>query len=294
MPPPRAKAAAAAAAAPAPSAPARAPAPTPAPRAPAPASPDSSLDKDGRLNSQPSRVQNSMNLAPPIVEDPNGRKFSKYLPPQSETKIDKKATVESFVSEDEWTQAYIKEFGAPPPEVPLIDDETPRPAGGAEDSFAEVRNIQAQAGSYPTSEAYYDALNAAMARWRNTRQESGGLVGAVVSDRYMDQLASMKPFEEQQGKKFSLGCMLVERKGTDDEGNERGVLVTTQVDPPGTLGMAGVEKGDAVLALNGVDVENYDDLGKAMAKIHAAGHMTVEVVIQRQAVGAPELLTVTS
>ena len=57
MPPPRAKAAAAAAAAPAPSAPARAPAPTPAPRAPAPASPDSSLDKDGRLNSQPSRVQ---------------------------------------------------------------------------------------------------------------------------------------------------------------------------------------------------------------------------------------------
>jgi len=129
-------------------------------------------------------------------------------------------------------------------------------------------------------------------RWHVT--ESGGLVGAVVSDRYMDQLASMKPFEEQQGKKFSLGCMLVERKGTDDEGNERGVLVTTQVDPPGTLGMAGVEKGDAVLALNGVDVENYDDLRKAMAKIHAAGHMTVEVVIQRQAVGAPELLTVTS
>ena len=31
------------------------------------------------------------------------------------------------MSEDEWTQAYIKEFGAPPPEVPLIDDETPRP-----------------------------------------------------------------------------------------------------------------------------------------------------------------------
>ena len=40
--------------------------------------------------------------------------------------------------------------------------------------------------------------------------------------------------------------MLVERKGTDAEGNERGVLVTTQVDGPGTLGMAGVEKGDAV------------------------------------------------
>ena len=38
-------------------------------------------------------VQNSMNLAPPIVEDPNGRKFSKYLPPQAEAKIEKKATV---------------------------------------------------------------------------------------------------------------------------------------------------------------------------------------------------------
>jgi hypothetical protein len=37
------------------------------------------------------------------------------------------AVAESFVSEDEWTKAYIKEFGAPPPEVPLIDDETPRP-----------------------------------------------------------------------------------------------------------------------------------------------------------------------
>jgi hypothetical protein len=52
----------------------------------------------------------------------------------------------------------------------------------------------------------------------------------------------------------------VERKGTDDEGVERGILVTTTVDPPGTLGIAGVQKGDAVLALNGVDVENYADL----------------------------------
>ena len=52
----------------------------------------------------------------------------------------------------------------------------------------------------------------------------------------------------------------MERKGTDDEGVERGILVTTTVDPPGTLGIAGVQKGDAVLALNGVDVENYADL----------------------------------
>ena len=97
-----------------------------------------------------------------------------------------------------------------------------------------------------------------------------------------------------KGKKFSLGCLLVERMGTDDEGNERGVLVTTQVDPPGTLGIAGVQKGDAVLAINGQDVGTYADLREAMGKIHAAGKMTVQVVIQRQAVGVPELLTVSS
>ncbi len=32
----------------------------------------------------------------------------------------------------------MKEFGAPPPTEPLVDDETPRPAGGSEDAFAEV------------------------------------------------------------------------------------------------------------------------------------------------------------
>ena len=47
-------------------------------------------------------------------------------------------------------------------------------------------------------------------RWRNKRASDGGLVGAVVSDRYMDQLASMKPFDEPDGgRKFSLGAMLV-------------------------------------------------------------------------------------
>ena len=43
-------------------------------------------------------------------------------------------------------------------------------AGGAEDSFAEVRKVQASAGQYPTSDAYYDALNSAIARWRSKRQ----------------------------------------------------------------------------------------------------------------------------
>jgi S1-C subfamily serine protease len=36
--------------------------------------------------------------------------------------------------------------------------------------------------------------------------------------------------------------------------------VILQVDPPGTLGIAGVQKGDAVLAINGQDIENYADL----------------------------------
>ncbi len=38
-------------------------------------------------------MQNSLNQPPPIVADPNGRKFSKYLPPQAEVTITKKATV---------------------------------------------------------------------------------------------------------------------------------------------------------------------------------------------------------
>jgi hypothetical protein len=125
-------------------------------------------------------VQNADNQFKAYEAVEGGRKFSKYIPPVAETKIDKKATVESFVSEDEWTQAYIKEFGAPPPEVPLVDDETPRPAGGAEDSFAEVRKIQASAGDYPTPEAYYDALNGAIARWRNRRQDGGVCVCVCV------------------------------------------------------------------------------------------------------------------
>jgi hypothetical protein len=51
-------------------------------------------------------------------------------------------------------------------------------AGGAEDSFAEVRKVQASAGQYPTSDAYYDALNSAIARWRSKRQ---GDLGAPPS-----------------------------------------------------------------------------------------------------------------
>lgn len=38
-------------------------------------------------------MQNSLNQPPPIVADPNGRQFSKYLPPQAEVTITKKATV---------------------------------------------------------------------------------------------------------------------------------------------------------------------------------------------------------
>jgi hypothetical protein len=53
-------------------------------------------------------------------------------------------------------------------------------AGGAEDSFAEVRKVQASAGQYPTSDAYYDALNSAIARWRSKRQGDLGGYMCVI------------------------------------------------------------------------------------------------------------------
>jgi len=55
----------------------------------------------------------------------------------------------------------------------LISPITYFSAGNPEDdSFHEVRKIQAAAAEYPTPEAYYDALNDAIARWRNNRQGS--------------------------------------------------------------------------------------------------------------------------
>ncbi len=50
----------------------------------------------------------------------------------------------------------------------------------------------------------------AIADWKQKKQAKGGLVGAAVSDRYMDQLKQMKPFElAKNGQNFQLGCMLV-------------------------------------------------------------------------------------
>ena len=60
-----------------------------------------------------------------------------------------------------------------------------------------MRTIQAQAGNYPTSEAYYDALNAAMARWRNKRQGLQAALpapppGAVPAPRGMPRVNSFR------------------------------------------------------------------------------------------------------
>lgn len=112
LPPPRRSTVAASTPAAAP-----APVPTPAPT-PAPAPQSQSVDLDGRSLSAPSRAQvpnlssqmncdpfvqnrahvlvyaqqNSQNLAPPVVADPDGRKFSEYLPPRKDKVIGKKAT----------------------------------------------------------------------------------------------------------------------------------------------------------------------------------------------------------
>lgn len=96
-PPPRAAYTATAAAAPPAAASAAAPAPTPKPSyTPAASTASAPASQPSWPSPAPNRVQNSQNQPAPIVEDPNGRKFSKYLPPQKVTEVMKKATIGLF------------------------------------------------------------------------------------------------------------------------------------------------------------------------------------------------------
>ncbi|EKX53668.1 hypothetical protein GUITHDRAFT_132756 [Guillardia theta CCMP2712] len=215
---------------------------------------------------------------------------SKYLDIKPIDNV-KTATDESVVDDDEWTKEYVKTFGSKPNLDPLIDDETPRPPprAGEIDGFAKIRLVQANAKSYPTPQDYMDALNAAIFEWKAERSKRGELAGAVVSDRYIDQLNSVKGgssamLDSVSARKFTLDSMLVEEKGVDSNGNERGVLV----DAPGSMGMAGVQVGDALLEVNGAEVQSYADLRTAMSKIHSTGELSAEVVIQRQGKPTPE------
>eukprot|EP00960_Hanusia_phi_P049976 759911-Hanusia_phi.AAC.14 len=218
----------------------------------------------------------------------------------------KTATYESVVDDDVWTTEYVKTFGSKPNLVPLIDDETPRPppskvpadflrilmfffeGEGEVDGFAKIRLVQANAKSYATPQDYMDALNNAISEWKAERSKRGELAGAVVSDRYIDQLTSMKGgssvmLDSSSARKFTLDSMLAEENGVDANGNERKVLVFTSVlhhvflvDPPGSMGMAGVLAGDALLEVNGAEVHSYADLRAAMAKIHSVGELSAE------------------
>lgn len=222
-----------------------------------------------------------------------GEKFSSYVDAVRPLPI-KTATDESEVSDEEWNEYYRKRFGREPDLTPLVADDVPRPAGDDEDDdFATVRKVQANAKSYETPEKYYEALNQAIAEWKSKRQERGGLVGAAVSDRYMDQLRNMKPFDEaEQGQAFQLGCMLTEEKGEDADGNEVGILVFTSIDKSGTLFPIGLEKGDALLAINGNDVTCYADLKRELKKIHDADQHSAEVTVQKASKGVAETFKV--
>mmetsp|Transcript_29727 Transcript_29727/g.68187 ORF Transcript_29727/g.68187 Transcript_29727/m.68187 type:complete len:418 (-) Transcript_29727:146-1399(-) len=227
-----------------------------------------------------------------------GKAISKYTS-TVRPEVIKTSTPESDVSEDEWAAEYRKIFGSEPSTEPMIDDETPRPPPPPElehlDAFSAMRKVQAGAKDYATPADYYAALNLAISNWKDSRSERGELQGTAVADRYMDQLSTMSPFDENnQGKKFSLDVMLVEETGKDAEGKFRGVLVMSDVDPPGALGMAGCRKGDALLAVNGVDVTSYADLKKAMAPIHEARQLTADILVQRKKSDAPELFRVSS
>lgn len=93
-PPPRAAYAPATAAVPAA---APAPAPTPKPSyMPAATTKAAPAAQPSWPSPAPNRVQNSQNQPAPIVEDPEGRKFSKYLPPQKVKDVKNKATIGLF------------------------------------------------------------------------------------------------------------------------------------------------------------------------------------------------------
>lgn len=223
-----------------------------------------------------------------------GQRISKYIDTER-TEVIKPATEEADVSDEEWNDYYRKRFGRDPDLTPLVDDDIPRPppGPGEEDDFREVRIVQSKAKEYESPEAYYEALNAAISAWKEKRKAKGGLIGAAVSDRYMDQLRNMKPFEEaQEGQNFQLGCMLVEEKGEDADGNEVGILVFTSIDKSSTLSPLGLDKGDALLAINGSDVTNYKDLKREIGKIHAAGKLSAEVTVQKAEKGIAETFLV--
>jgi hypothetical protein len=167
-----------------------------------------------------------------------GSRFSKYLPDEKPAPITNLATDEALCDEETWNQEYIKEFGMPPNNDPISDvDSLNAPRGMAadpKDAFAKVREVQANAASYPSPQDYYDALNKAMQEWKNQRLASGKMIGSITSDRYIDQLANSAPdsanFQQfGQDKKFTFDAMFNEVTANDENGNPATVLQFTQV-----------------------------------------------------------------
>jgi len=217
------------------------------------------------------------------------KRFSKYLPDERPEIAGKKlATDEAIIDEDTWNEEYIKVFGRPPNDDPITDiDELTSPKGinDPNDSFQAVRAVQANAGSYPTPQEYYDALNAAMTKWKQDRMAQGKTIGSAASERYISQLANSSPdsanfqkFGEE--KKFTLDCMLNPVDAKDEKGATVTVLQFTQIDEKGTTGLAGCQVGEALTMLHGVQVNSFEDLNQAISSIHKQNLGVVEATVQ--------------
>lgn len=124
-------------------------------------------------------------VAKPIEGD--SKRFSKYLPDERSASVVKLATDESLFDEDTWNEEYKKVFGRLDPEVAMTDVESLNAPRGASadknDSFRKVREVQANANSYATSDEYYAALSSAMNEWKRAKQAQGEIIGSAVSDR---------------------------------------------------------------------------------------------------------------
>jgi len=219
-------------------------------------------------------------------------RFSKYLPDERPGGgVAKKAelpTEDSVVDKQQWEKEYEEVFGRVSNDMPLTDvDELNAPRNAPvdpTDHYAVVRKVQASAGDYESSEAYYEALNGAIAEWKRARMKDGHKIGADASNQYIEQLANFAPdagnkqtFGEKA--KFTLDCMLNPTEATDEDGKPVTLLQFTQVDEFGSTGYAGVQVGEALVSMNGTPIFGFDDLKAALAKIHEKHETIANIVV---------------
>mmetsp|Transcript_2711 Transcript_2711/g.6908 ORF Transcript_2711/g.6908 Transcript_2711/m.6908 type:complete len:433 (-) Transcript_2711:70-1368(-) len=220
-------------------------------------------------------------------------RFSKYLPDERPEAVAARKKVqpptdEAVVDKSQWEKEYEQVFGRQSDDKPLTDvDELNAPRNGPvdpTDHYAVVRKVQASAGDYATSEEYYEALNGAIAQWKQARMKDGHKIGAESSNKYIEQLANFSPTagnrqEFGQKAKFTLDCLLNPAEAQDENGDKVTLLQFTQVDEHGAAGYAGIQVGEALVSMNGTPIFNFDDLKAVLKGIHERDEIVANCVI---------------